>query len=282
MIEPFVDVAWVREHRDEIVVADCRWYLDGRSGREAYVAAHLAGAVFVELDTALTRHTDDPAAAGRHPLPDPEDFAAAMGALGIAEEDVVVAYDDAGGVIAARFVWMLRAIGHEAALLDGGLGAWDGELAAGPGAWSIEVGETSREPAFFATRPWPADRVVSIDEVAAAAAAGTTIIDARPAERFAGEPDDLDPRAGHIPGARSVPCRENVDSRGHLLDPATLRQHFAVEGAEEVISSCGSGVTACHNLLAMEQAGLGRGRLFPGSWSQWSRDPDRPVQTGGE
>jgi thiosulfate/3-mercaptopyruvate sulfurtransferase len=288
MIEPFVDVAWVREHRDEIVVADCRWYLDGRSGRDAYVAAHLAGAVFVELDTALTRHTDDPAAGGRHPLPDPEDFAAAMGALGIGEEDVVVAYDDAGGVIAARFVWMLRAIGHEAALLDGGLGAWDGELAAGPGAWSIEVGETSREPAFFATRPWPADRIVSADEVAAASAAlahdpaAPAIIDARPADRFAGEPDDLDPRAGHIPGARSVPCRENLYSDGHLHATSDLREAFAVDDATDVISSCGSGVTACHNLLAMEQAGLGRGRLFPGSWSQWSRDPDRPVQTGGE
>jgi thiosulfate/3-mercaptopyruvate sulfurtransferase len=282
VIEPFVDVEWVREHRDEVVVADCRWYLDGRSGREAYVAAHISGAVFVDLDAALTRHVDDPAVAGRHPLPDPEDFAAAMGALGIAEEDVVVAYDDAGGVIAARFVWMLRAIGHEAALLDGGLAAWDGELAAGPAAWSIEPGETSREPAFFATRPWPAERIVSIDEVAAASRAGATILDARPAERFAGEPDDLDPRAGHIPGARSAPCRENIDSSGRLLPAGELRERFAVDDATEVISSCGSGVTACHNLLAMEQAGLGLGRLFPGSWSQWSRDPERAVQTGGE
>jgi thiosulfate/3-mercaptopyruvate sulfurtransferase len=108
------------------------------------------------------------------------------------------------------------------------------------------------------------------------------VLDARPAERFAGAPDDLDPRAGHIPGARSVPCRENLDPDGLLLPVAELRARFAVDDAAAVISSCGSGVTACHNLLAMEQAGLGQGRLFPGSWSQWSRDPARPVQTGGE
>jgi thiosulfate/3-mercaptopyruvate sulfurtransferase len=282
VIEPFVSAEWVREHLDEVVLADSRWYLDDRSGRDAYAAGHIPGAVFVDLDVALTRHVDDPAAAGRHPLPEPDDFAAAMGGLGIGDDDTVIAYDDAGGVIAARLVWMLRATGHEAALLDGGLAAWDGELAVGPAAWSIEPGETSREPAFFATRPWPAERIVSIDEVAAASRAAAAIIDARPADRFAGAPDDLDPRAGHIPGARSVPCRENLDADGRLLPPEALRERFAVADAAEVISSCGSGVTACHNLLAMEQAGLGRGRLFPGSWSQWSRDPDRPVQTGGE
>jgi thiosulfate/3-mercaptopyruvate sulfurtransferase len=109
------------------------------------------------------------------------------------------------------------------------------------------------------------------------------VIDARPADRFAGAPDNLDPRPGHIPGARSVPCRENLDASGRLLPVADLRARFAVDDAAEVISSCGSGVTACHNLLAMEQAGLGDGgRLFPGSWSQWSRDPARPVQIGAD
>jgi thiosulfate/3-mercaptopyruvate sulfurtransferase len=139
-----------------------------------------------------------------------------------------------------------------------------------------------REPAVFTARPWPADRLASIDEVASVAAGGGTVIDARPADRFAGAPDDLDPRPGHIPGSRSVPCRENLDAAGRLLPAADLRARFAVEDAAEVISSCGSGVTACHNLLAMEQAGLGRGRLFPGSWSQWSRDPARPVQNGDD
>jgi thiosulfate/3-mercaptopyruvate sulfurtransferase len=164
--------------------------------------------------------------------------------------------------------------------LDGGLAAWTGEHEAGLGARSLAFGETSREPTAFTARPWPADRIASIDETEAVAADGGTVLDARPAERFAGAPDDLDPRPGHIPGSRNVPCRENLDPDGRLLPVAELRARFGVEDATEVISSCGSGVTACHNLLAMEQAGLGRGRLFPGSWSQWSRDPARPVQNG--
>ncbi len=279
MTRPFVDIEWVREHLDQVVLADCRWYTDGRSGRDAYAGGHIPGAVFVDLDTALTRH-EDPALGGRHPLAEPADFAAAMGALGIGDEDTVIAYDDAGGVIAARLVWMLRVTGHEAALLDGGLAAWEGELETGVRSSPHIWGESANAPIEFTARPWPADRLVSIDEVAALAAAGGTVIDARPAERFAGAPDDLDPRPGHIPGSRSVPCRENVDASGRLLPAADLRARFAVEDAAEVISSCGSGVTACHNLLAMEQAGLGRGRLFPGSWSQWSRDPARSVQIG--
>jgi thiosulfate/3-mercaptopyruvate sulfurtransferase len=279
VIEPFVDIDWTREHRDEAVLADCRWYLDERSGRDAYAAGHIPGAVFVDLDTVLTRHAD-PAAAGRHPLADPETFAAAMGALGIGDDDTVIAYDDAGGVIAARLVWMLRVTGHEAALLDGGLAAWDGEL---------EVGITARAAAHFAPRPWPDERLATIDDAAAAGqlaadapAPARRLIDARPRDRYLGAPDDLDPRAGHIPGAASVPCRENLDAGGSLLPRDDLRARFAVDDATAVISYCGSGITACHNLLAMEQAGLGVGRLFPGSWSEWSRDPDRPVRTGGE
>jgi thiosulfate/3-mercaptopyruvate sulfurtransferase len=266
VIKPFVDIEWFEQNRDEVVPADCRWYLDGSSGRAAYDGGHIPGAVFVDLDTALTRHAD-PAAAGRHPLAEPEDFAAAMGALGIGDDDLVVAYDDAGGVIAARLVWMLRVTGYEAALLDGGLQAWRGEL---------ETTPAPREPTHFTAREWPPDRVATIDEAASAA----QVIDARPRERFLGEPDGVDPRAGHIPGARSVPCRENLDAAGRLLPPEELRASFDLDDATEVISYCGSGVTACHNLLAMEQAGLGAGRLFPGSWSQWSRDPARPVQTG--
>lgn len=281
VIEPFVDIGWVSGHFDEVVLADCRWYTDDRDGRDAYAGGHIPGAVFVDLDTALTRH-EDPALGGRHPLAEPEDFAAAMGALGIGDDDTVIAYDDAGGVIAARLVWMLRATGHGAALLDGGLAAWKREHEAGLGDRSLAVGESSLAPVAFTASPWPADRLASIDETEAVAASGGTVIDARPADRFAGAPDNLDPRAGHIPGSRSVPCRENLDADGRLLPTAELRSRFGVDDAAEVISSCGSGVTACHNLLAMEQAGLGRGRLFPGSWSEWSRDPARPVQIGAD
>ncbi len=306
MIAPFVDIDWVEAHRGEVVIADCRWYLDGRSGRTAYEGGHLPGAVFVDLDTALTAHGADPADAGRHPLPEPEAFAAAMAALGIGDDDTVVAYDDAGGVIAARLVWVLRVTGHEAALLDGGIDAWRGPLASGPGARRTEFGDAHREPAGFTAREWPVERLATIHEVAAAAEAATAdgipatatapagapgaaaasastplLIDARQRERFEGESDDLDPRAGHIPGALSVPCRENLDADGRLLPVEDLRARLDLgPGRTEVISYCGSGVTACHNLLAIEQAGLGQGRLFPGSWSQWSRDPARPVQTG--
>jgi thiosulfate/3-mercaptopyruvate sulfurtransferase len=273
MIDPFISADWVREHRDEVVLADCRWYLDGRSGRDAYDGGHIPGAVFVDLDTALTRHAD-PAEAGRHPLIDPDGFAAAMGALGIGDGDTVVAYDDAGGVIAARLVWMLRVTGHEAALLDGGLAAWEGELEADP---------VSRPAASFTASEWPAERLATIDEVTAASAdagrSAPVLIDARQRERYLGEPDGVDPRAGHIPGALSVPCRENLDADGRLLPPAELRARFPFADDAEVVSYCGSGVTACHNLLAMEQVGLQNGRLFPGSWSQWSRDPARAAET---
>ena len=282
MIKPFIDIDWLEAHRDEVVLADCRWYMDGRSGRAAYEDGHVPGAVYVDLDTALTRHAD-PAEEGRHPMIGAEAFAAAMAELGIGDEDTVVAYDDAGGVIAGRLVWMLRVTGHEAALLDGGLGAWPGELASGPGARRSEFGDTDRDPARFTARPWPAERLAGIEEVAAisvASASASVLIDARQRERFEGEPDDVDPQAGHIPGALSVPCRENLGADGRLLGVEDLRARFEFAEGADVISYCGSGVTACHNLLAMEQAGLGPGRLFVGSWSEWSRDPARPVQTG--
>jgi thiosulfate/3-mercaptopyruvate sulfurtransferase len=251
------------------VVADVRHYLDGRSGRAAYDGGHLPGAVFVDLDTVLAAPASP--AAGRHPLPDPEAFAQGLGALGIGDDDTVVAYDDAGGVMAARLVWMLRAVGHDAALLDGGLLAYDGPL---------ETDTPARPTARFTPRPWPAARLASIDDAADAA---NVVIDARQRERFRGDEEPLDPRAGHIPGAHSVPARENVDASGRFLPPEQLREKLAEAGVvpgAPVVSYCGSGVTACHNLLAIEHAGLGEGRLYPGSWSQWSHDPARPAATG--
>jgi thiosulfate/3-mercaptopyruvate sulfurtransferase len=267
VLPPFVEPGWLASRLDGVVVCDVRWYSDGRSAAATYAAGHLPGAVYVDLDRDLSA---PPGRAGRHPLPSPESFAAAMSRLGIGDGDTVVAYDDDCGAIAARLAWMLRVTGHDAAVLDGGLAAWPGPLSTEP---------VTRPPASFGPVPWPAERLADID---AAAAAPGVLIDARSPERFAGAPDDLDPRAGHIPGARSLPTREHAGDDGRLRDADALRERFAAVGIEpgvDVISSCGSGVTACHNLLVMEHAGLGPGRLFPGSWSQWSRDPSRPVET---
>jgi thiosulfate/3-mercaptopyruvate sulfurtransferase len=267
MIAPFVDAAWVAEHRDDVVVCDVRWYLDGRSGRAAYDGGHLPGAIWVDLETDLSAQV--PETEGRHPLPSPEAFAAAMAALGVDESATVVAYDDDGGAVAARLAWMLRVTGHEATLLDGGIDAWTGPLSTDP---------VTRAPARFTPRPWPPELLVDIDEAATTTA---VLVDARAAERYAGAPDEHDPRFGHIPGARSLPTREHLGPDGRLQDVDALRARFASAGIEdgvEVISYCGGGVTACHNLLVMEHAGLGPGRLYPGSWSQWSRDPSRPIE----
>jgi thiosulfate/3-mercaptopyruvate sulfurtransferase len=197
-------------------------------------------------------------------------FAAGLSALGIGDDDTVIAYDDAGGVMAARLVWMLRVLGHDAALLDGGLLAYDGPL---------ETETPPRAPAQFSARAWPKDRLATIDDAADSA---NVVIDARQRERFRGDEEPLDPRAGHIPGAHSVPARENVDANGRFLGVEELRAKLAAAGVvpgAAVVSYCGSGVTACHNLLAIEHAGLGEGRLYPGSWSQWSHTP-RPAATG--
>jgi thiosulfate/3-mercaptopyruvate sulfurtransferase len=268
VIPPVVDSL---EAHPGAVVADVRWYLDGRSGQEAYDGGHVPGAVFVDLDAWLS----GPAAPehGRHPLPDPAVFARGMGQLGIGDEDAVIAYDDAGGVVAARLVWMLRATGHAAALLDGGLAAYDGPL---------ETARATPEPATFTARPWPEERLAGIDDAADPA---NVVVDARQRDRYVGNaPDPVDPRPGHIPGARSLSARENLDATGRFLAAGQLRARFEAAGVDEgadVVSYCGSGVNACHNLLAMEHAGLGHGRLYPGSWSQWSHT-DRPAATGDE
>ncbi|BFU47109.1 sulfurtransferase [Krasilnikovia sp. MM14-A1004] len=267
MIEPVVDLEWVRAAGARIVLADVRWYLDGRSGRAAYESGHLPGAVFVDLDRWLAGPASP--AEGRHPLPDPAVFAEGMAALGIGDDDIVIGYDDAGGVVAARLVWMLRATGHDAALLDGGISAYGGELTSD---------ELRRPRATFTPRPWPAQWLA---DISAATDPSVTVLDARDPARFRGEVEPIDPRPGHIPGARNLPCRDNLSADGRFLPVAELRERFAAVGAgADTISYCGSGVTACHNLLALEYAGLGPGRLYPGSWSQYSSDPSRPAATG--
>jgi thiosulfate/3-mercaptopyruvate sulfurtransferase len=272
VIPAFVSVAWVEQHRSEVTLADVRWYLDGRSGRAAYESGHIPGAVFLELGEVLS---DPPSEArGRHPFPTPERFAAGLGRAGISDRDTVIGYDDAGGVIAARLVWMLRILGQPAAVLDGGLASWGEPLETGPPAGRPEV--------RVAPRAWPVERLVEAEEVATG---GAVVIDARDSARFAGGPDPVDPRSGHILGARSLPALGNLDAGGRLRPREELRRRFTAAGIEEhtgVISYCGSGVSACHNLLALEHAGLPGGRLYPGSWSEWSRDPRRPVATGPE
>ena len=242
--------------------ADVRWYLDGRSGREAYAAGHIPGAVFVDLDTMLAGPPS--VAAGRHPLPDPDHFAASMRALGIEEHSVVVAYDDAGGTVAARLVWMLRAVGVAAALLDGGIGGWEGPLS---------TAEPEIVPSSFPSVPWPADLLATADDAADPA---LRVLDARAPERYRGEVEPIDPQAGHIPGAENVPALSLLGDDGRLLPRGELRARLA--GAD--VAYCGSGVNASFLAVAAEHAGLPAPRLYPGSWSQWSGDPSRAVEAG--
>ena len=269
-----VDEQYVREDPD-VVLVDVRWYLDGRDGRAAFESGHVPGARWADLDRALSAH-DRPATEGRHPFPTPEQFADAMSRLGIGDDTTVVAYDDSGGGTAARLVTMLRMIGREAALLDGGLRGWSGDLETGPAA--------EPERATFTPVEWPPHRFATADDAAEAAATGAAVIDARAVERFRGEVVVADPRPGHIPGARSAPWTRVLDDDGRLRSPPDLREQFATLGVDDAattVAYCGSGVSACMNLVAMEHAGIAPARLYVASWSGWSSDPARPAETGG-
>ncbi|WP_419842449.1 sulfurtransferase [Candidatus Poriferisodalis sp.] len=276
--------------RGDIVLCDVRWYLDGRSGYEAYLAGHVPGAIWVDLDAHLSG-TGAPAL-GRHPLPSAQEFAATLGGLGIGAGDPVVAYDDLNGTAAGRLVWMLRVLGHDAALLDGGWGSWRG---------AFETAAHARTACDCPVRAWPRWAFADID---AASTAGTSsrdvLIDARQRDRYRGEAEPVDPRAGHIPGAVNVPASDNLGADGRFADPRALRARYEAEGvqvraapdatsaaapasdsavdtaANNAVVYCGSGVSACMDALAMELAGLGRPRLYVGSWSQWSRT-ERPF-----
>jgi thiosulfate/3-mercaptopyruvate sulfurtransferase len=264
-----VDATWLHDHRAEVVLADVRWYLDGRDARSAYDAGHLPGAVFVDLPGDLSRPSDDPTE-GRHPLPSPEAFAATLGRLGIGIDTTVVAYDDTGGMTAGRLVIMLRALGTPAAVLDGGISGW-------PGPLSTEPVEAAGVP--VAPRPWPDRLLLSADDLHTSA--DRVLLDARAPERFRGEPNPIDERFGHIPGARSAPWGSFLDG-GRFRSPADLRDRFAelgITGDTNVIASCGSGVSACLDLIALEHAGFTPGSLFVPSWSGWAADPDRPAAT---
>ncbi|MFN2561372.1 MAG: sulfurtransferase [Jatrophihabitans sp.] len=263
---PLVSADWLAAHLDEVRVVDVRWYLDGRSGRDAYAAGHLPGAVWLDVDTDLSEPASP--SEGRHPVATPERFAAALGRIGVAEGTAVVAYDDAGGSHAARLWWMLHVLGEPSAVLDGGLAAWSGPLVHDVPA----LRPVDRRP-----RRWPAERFVQADEVAAG---DRVVYDARAAERYAHGDPSIDPRPGHIPGAYSAPWAGNLGDDGRFRPAGQLRERFAAATSRPAIAYCGSDVTACHDLLAMELAGLEKTALYAGSWSQWGNDPSRPTETG--
>lgn len=245
-----------------MVLCDIRWDLvDPTKGRSTYEDGHIPGAFFVDLDTDLA---DPPGHRGRHPLPPIDVFAATLGRLGITEDSHVVVYDDMAGRIAARLWWMLRAIGHEKVqLLNGGYGAWTGESETG---WNEPTPAKYGEPEGFAG-------VVTHDQLA-----DRTVVDARAGARFRGEHEPADPKAGHIPGAVNISTGRNLDGEGLFLDADTLAEVYDGLPSDPVVS-CGSGVTACHNALAMVVAGFDMPDVYVGSFSEWSR-LDLPVDTG--
>ena len=270
---PTVTAEWLSGHLGSVVVADVRWSLTEGPKRDGYRSGHIPGAVFVDLDRDLA---DPPGpTGGRHPLPEPERFARRLGALGIGDRTPVVAYDDAGGSVAARLWWLLHTLGAPVAVLDGGLQSWDGALS---------QAEPDIHPVARTVRPWPTERFVDADGVAAASQA--LLLDARSAVRYNYGDPAVDPRPGHIPEARNAPWTENLDSStGRFLARVDLRRRLSTLGAEpatRVVAYCGSGVTACHDLLALELAGIHDTALFAGSWSAWAADPQRPAVCGSD
>ncbi len=257
------------------IVLDVRWRLGGPDGHPDYVAGHIPGAVFVRLDEDLAAHGDP--RAGRHPLPEAAAFQASARRWGIDDGDTVVVYDDWQGYGAARAWWMLRDAGLDARVLDGGLAAW---RAAG---LPLEQGEIVPAPGGVTLHPGRMPQL-TIDEAAAlAASTDGVLMDARAGERYRGETEPIDPRAGHIPGAISAPTSENVNVDGTLRTAAELEARFAALGIGDgpVGVYCGSGVSAAQEVLALAVAGRDAA-LYPGSWSEWSQHPDRPVATGAQ
>jgi thiosulfate/3-mercaptopyruvate sulfurtransferase len=259
-------------------VVDCRYsFADTNKGRTDWMAGHIPGASYAHLDDDLSSpiqsHT------GRHPLPSTADFAKFLSTIGWEPGTLLVAYDDGSNAVASRLWWLMRYYGQEAALLDGGLAGW---LAAG---FPLEQGPVKPEPAPLAELRADPAMVTSSEEIHNNLASDDLLVlDARAPERFSGAVENLDARAGHIPGAVNRPFGLNLDSRGRFRSPDDLRAQFeklfAARESDSVVHSCGSGVTACHNLFAMTLAGMDAGTLYPGSWSEWIRDPDRPIEEG--
>jgi thiosulfate/3-mercaptopyruvate sulfurtransferase len=261
-----------------LCIVDCRYDLTNEDwGRGEYRAGHIPGAVYASLsrDMAGPRTGRN----GRHPLPTVEAMAATFSNLGIGAGTQVVAYDQESGMYASRLWWMLRYLGHEAvAVLDGGWAKWTREQR------PTSRGDETREPAAFTPRTRP-EQLVDVQQMERLAREGSALLlDARSPERFEGRVEPIDRVPGHIPGARNLYHRDNVTESGTLTTPEAIKARFEQvlerRVPADVVMYCGSGVTACHNLLAMEHAGLRGAKLYPGSWSEWSSDPERPVETG--
>lgn len=263
----------------DVLVCDCRFDLnDPDAGRRGYRESHIPGAVYVDLERDLS--AEPTGANGRHPLPDRIAFAARMAALGVRGDGLVVCYDTAGSYYAARLWWMLRWAGHgQVAVLDGGLDAWKASGRA------FEAGEVQPTAGDFRPSAQPAMPITDVEGIEANLAGGELlVVDARTAERFAGAPHPLDTASGHIPGAGNRFWQANLTDEGRFKSAETLKAEFSGLVGERasgtIVHQCGSGVTATHNLLAMEIAGLSGSRLYPGSWSEWTSDPRRPIAKG--
>jgi thiosulfate/3-mercaptopyruvate sulfurtransferase len=269
---PLLSVDELAARTGHLTLLDVRWALGGPPGRQEYLGGHIPGAVYVDLETELAA---PPGAGGRHPLPDADAFGAAMRAAGVSNDRPVAVYDSRSSVAAARAWWLLRYFGHpRVTVLDGGLAAWVGS------GRPLEVGiPPPPRHGEFVPR---ADGMAVLDAAAAARLARDgVLLDARAAERYRGESEPIDPVAGHIPGARNHPTTENVRPDGRFRHADELRERFAQLGIGddvEVGSYCGSGVAAAHQVLALELADFDAA-LYPGSWSEWIVDPERPVAT---
>jgi thiosulfate/3-mercaptopyruvate sulfurtransferase len=277
-----IDAATLSQHLQDPnwVILDCRHDLmNPNAGRDGFAIGHIAGAQFANVDTDLSgaKMGADGAFRGRHPLPERAALIATLRSWGINDDTQVVAYDAHGGMFAARLWWLLRWVGHPAvAVLDGGLAAWQSAgLAMVTSNQARSAGTIGDKPSLVAT--------VSVDEVVAnLSTQARTVVDARAADRYRGENETIDPVGGHIPGAKNRFFKDNLTAEGRFKDAAQLKAEFAplFDRAPQAIMQCGSGVTACHNLLALEIAGLPGAALYPGSWSEWVGDPTRPVATG--
>lgn len=281
-MSPLVDVEWLAAHLEDehVRVVDVRWYLGAPArGPAAYASGHLPRAVFADLGSDLAGSSAS--GPGRHPLPSTESFVDSLSRLGIGRDTTVVAYDDAGGAIAARLWWLLGYFGLAGGrVLDGGIGAW---TALGL-ALSIEPFHPAAAPRLeLAPR---AAAVVDKAGVARMLGAGAVVLDARARDRYEGRSEPIDARPGHVPGARSAPFVENlVAPAGRFLERDALSARYRALGAldaREVVCYCGSGVTACHDLLALTILGRSDALLYEGSWSDWARDAALPAATGPE